>query len=113
MTTATIRDRLRRQLLAVLERNDKVAATLRREHNPLGGDWTENAAVLENDEVLDALDADGRTRVRQLRAALARIEAGTYGACDRCSGPIAPERLEALPEITTCIACARSIDGRS
>ena len=101
------RDYLRHKLLEILERNDKVAATLRREHNPLGADWKENAAVLENDEVLDALDADGRSRVQQLRAALARIDAGSYGTCVRCQRPIAPVRLEALPEITTCIACAR------
>jgi RNA polymerase-binding transcription factor DksA len=107
MSNDAIRDRLRRELLAVLERNSKVAASLRREHNPLGADWQENAAVLENDEVLDALDADGRTRVRQLQAALARMDAGTYGTCVRCHGPIAAGRLEALPEITTCIDCAR------
>jgi len=107
MKLDAIRDRLRRELVAMLERNSKIAANLRRERNPLGGDWTENAAVLENDEVLDALDAEGRARAQQLRTALARIDAGTYGTCVRCHEPIAPARLEAMPEITTCIDCAR------
>ncbi|MCC6850081.1 MAG: TraR/DksA C4-type zinc finger protein [Deltaproteobacteria bacterium] len=108
MDIDAIRERLRRELLGLIQRNAKIAATLRREQNPLGGDWTENAAVLENDEVLDALDAEGRTRATQLRAALGRVAAGTYGTCMRCRGPIHPERLDAIPEVTTCIECARA-----
>jgi DnaK suppressor protein len=108
MNLEIIRDRLRTQMLQMLARNDKVEATLRREHNPLGADWQENASILENDEVLDALDAEGRARVQQLRTALSRIAAGTYGTCVRCHRAIPPGRLEALPEITTCIDCARS-----
>jgi RNA polymerase-binding transcription factor DksA len=42
--------------------------------------------------VLDAIDA-----------ALGRIDEGTYGRCERCGGPIEPERLEALPWATLCI----------
>ncbi len=108
MNTDAIRERLHAELRGLLERNTKIASNLRRERNPLGGDWKENASVLENDEVLDALDAEGRARVQQLRAALARIGAGAYGTCVRCDGPIHPERLEAIPEITTCIDCARA-----
>jgi len=37
--------------------------------------------------------------------ALARIDAGTYGSCERCGGAIAPERLEALPTATLCVPC--------
>jgi len=39
--------------------------------------------------------------------ALARIAAGTFGACVRCGGPIQPERLEALPWAARCIDCQR------
>jgi DnaK suppressor protein len=40
-------------------------------------------------------------------AALGRIDAGTYGLCERCAKPIAQERLEALPWATKCIECKR------
>jgi DnaK suppressor protein len=40
-------------------------------------------------------------------AALGRIDAGTYGRCERCAKPIARERLEALPWATKCIDCKR------
>jgi DnaK suppressor protein len=45
-------------------------------------------------------------------AALARIEAGTFGTCQRCRQPIATERLEALPWAALCIDCQR-LEGRA
>lgn len=41
-----------------------------------------------------------------LDAAVARIDDGTALTCATCGGPIALERLLALPGATTCIACA-------
>ena len=43
-------------------------------------------------------------------AALARLDAGTFGACLRCGRPIAPARLEALPWAAHCIDCQRLVD---
>jgi DnaK suppressor protein len=43
----------------------------------------------------------------KLQRALAKLEEGSYGRCDRCGGPIAPARLEAVPESVLCIDCAR------
>ena len=45
-------------------------------------------------------------------AALARIDAGTFGNCTRCGKPIAAERLEALPWAAFCIDCQRTIGRR-
>jgi DnaK suppressor protein len=41
----------------------------------------------------------------QIESALGRIEAGTFGRCQSCGKPIAPERLEALPWAEDCIDC--------
>ena len=43
----------------------------------------------------------------KLERALAKLEEGSYGRCDSCGGPIAPGRLEAAPESSLCIDCAR------
>jgi DnaK suppressor protein len=43
----------------------------------------------------------------RVERALAKLEEGSYGVCDACGGPIAPRRLEAAPESTLCIDCAR------
>jgi len=37
--------------------------------------------------------------------ALARIEDGTFGICERCEEDISPKRLEARPVTTLCIRC--------
>jgi RNA polymerase-binding protein DksA len=39
--------------------------------------------------------------------ALARLDAGTFGTCVRCGGPVADERLEVLPWAARCIDCQR------
>ena len=49
--------------------------------------------------------ASNRQVVDQIRAALNRLDAGTYGRCTRCGGQIAPARLEVLPHAAACIEC--------
>jgi DnaK suppressor protein len=38
--------------------------------------------------------------------ALVKLDEGTYGLCDACGEPIAPARLEALPDSVLCVSCA-------
>jgi len=40
--------------------------------------------------------------------ALAKLDDGTYGSCDTCGQPIAPARLNAMPDGVMCLACASS-----
>jgi DnaK suppressor protein len=47
-----------------------------------------------------------RFTLDDISAALARIEAGTYGACTRCGGQIPRDRLVLRPFATTCVPCA-------
>jgi DnaK suppressor protein len=44
-------------------------------------------------------------RRQQVLAALATLDAGTYGLCRSCKGPVALARLEVLPEVPFCIDC--------
>ncbi len=46
-----------------------------------------------------------RGNLRDVERALAKMDAGTYGTCEGCGKPIAPERLEALPWAAVCIEC--------
>ncbi len=46
----------------------------------------------------------------QAEHARARIAEGGYGVCEDCSGKIAPERLEALPDETRCVNCQAEWD---
>jgi DnaK suppressor protein len=44
-------------------------------------------------------------RVNRIAAALERLDAGEYGLCVECGEGIAPARLQALPEVLTCVRC--------
>jgi DnaK suppressor protein len=44
-----------------------------------------------------------RDLMERIDKALARIEEGTYGLCDRCGKPIEKLRLKALPYANLCI----------
>lgn len=53
-----------------------------------------------------------RERAQRLMEALERLRDGSYGICEECDEPIAPARLSALPEVTTCLACQRRREAR-
>jgi DnaK suppressor protein len=65
------------------------------------------------DHVAEAADRMARSRaageleklVDEVTAALAKLEAGTYGMCDQCGRAIPEGRLEALPWATRCVDC--------
>jgi DnaK suppressor protein len=59
-----------------------------------------------------ALRDHSRQHLAVIDAALARLDAGTYGICTSCGEAVAPERLEALPWAALCIACQRSTRTR-
>lgn len=49
---------------------------------------------------------EGRARqAREIRDALERIAAGTYGACEQCEQRIGEKRLDAVPWARLCVAC--------
>jgi RNA polymerase-binding transcription factor DksA len=49
-------------------------------------------------------------RVNRLSAALGRLNEGEYGVCVECAEPIAPARLDAVPEVQTCVRCQAGLE---
>lgn len=49
---------------------------------------------------------DASTIITKVDAALARMDAGTYGVCTRCGAPIGPGRLRVRPYEPTCVTCS-------
>jgi DnaK suppressor protein len=50
-------------------------------------------------------------QLRDARAALRRIEDGSFGTCQECDEDIHPKRLAAVPWATFCIRCQEAIDN--
>ena len=74
-------------------------------------------SVAGGPDVLDRAESITLERMRQqlaereleelseIEAALARLEAGQWGRCQTCGGPIGRQRLQALPEARECLGC--------
>jgi DnaK suppressor protein len=50
------------------------------------------------------------SRLRDVRAALNRIDMGTFGVCVECEEQINPKRLAAVPWTSSCIVCQEAAD---
>jgi DnaK suppressor protein len=48
--------------------------------------------------------------LKNIRAALGRIEEEIYGVCLRCDEPIPEKRLKAVPWASHCLVCQETID---
>ena len=50
-------------------------------------------------------------RLREVRAALSRMDAGTYGICVECEEIVNLKRLQAVPWTSTCIVCQEAAES--
>lgn len=107
---------IRDELLRLRERAELESATLARdltalfaasrdantddEHDP------EGATIGFERAQLTALAAAAQERITQVDDALRRLDAGTYGICERCGQPIAEQRIAALPLARYCVSCS-------
>jgi RNA polymerase-binding protein DksA len=76
------------------------AANIDDEHDP------EGATIAFERAQTAALRDRTVERLAELDDALARLDAGSYGRCERCGRPIGDERLAARPAARRCISCA-------
>lgn len=67
------------------------------EHDP------EGATIAFEREMLQALIVQTRAHLAEVDAALERLAAGTYGACEVCGAAIGDGRLAARPTAARCI----------
>jgi DnaK suppressor protein len=67
--------------------------------------------AVERDFTIRALELENRC-LRQVDAALKRIENGEFGTCLECEGTISPKRLAAVPWATYCLGCQELDDRR-
>ncbi|MEI8104923.1 MAG: TraR/DksA C4-type zinc finger protein [Actinomycetes bacterium] len=61
------------------------------------------ATVTVERELEEGIEEGAQQTLEQVERALARLDEGTYGACERCGEPIGAERLAARPWATLCI----------
>jgi DnaK suppressor protein len=70
-----------------------------------GGSFADAASVTaERTEVLGLVESL-KSQLDDIDAALAHIDAGTYGICAHCGAEINPDRLEFRPASILCVEC--------
>ncbi len=81
---------------------------------PIAIEFTPEACeriVLAAQRELAVVRLDRHSRLlREVKAAMARIEDGSYGVCEICEEAITPRRLDAVPWARYCVQCQDSID---
>ena len=101
--TRAIRTQLLSRLGALGARLDLVEHDLGQPHD---SDSAEQATEREGEEAEEAIGEAAIAEIAAIRAAITRLDDGSYGICISCGDPIAPARLAALPEASRCIGCA-------
>jgi DnaK suppressor protein len=104
--TRAARDWLLARGAQLRERLARVQADLRRETNPLPRDSADAAIVVENDEILAALEQATNRELALIDSAMERLELGLHSVCEICGGQIAADRLRIVPYASQCVTCA-------
>ena len=91
------------ELAQVLRNRDGITI----EKSPDALDEVQNAA--ERELAIRNLDRESQL-LRNVRAALHRIDEGTFGICLHCEEDISPKRLHAVPWAPYCIQCQEIAD---
>ena len=104
-----LRARLESERKRLIEEMEQLKSTMRpaderREGSPFGKREEEATESYELERRL-TLEKSIREQLASVEHALQKFEDGSYGLCDSCGKPIAPERLEALPQATLCLDC--------
>ncbi len=63
----------------------------------------------ERDLAMRMLEGNS-SRLREVQAALRRMDANAYGICIECEESISPKRLAAVPWTSYCIVCQEAAD---
>ena len=78
-------------------------------HDPEGMASDDADAVADADRT-HALARNSGILLREVNAAIQRLDAGTYGICVRCGRAISRRRLEVLPYASLCIECQEAAE---
>jgi RNA polymerase-binding protein DksA len=82
--------------------------TMEEEAGLPGGVGADTASLTFERELDQGLEEGAQQTLKLIDAAIARLDDGTFGVCERCGKPIADERLLARPWATLCIDDQRS-----
>jgi DnaK suppressor protein len=107
---AELRDALRalREELVAYEEASRAGAQPVDLEEPIGR--LTRIDAIQQQKLTQVARARSEVRLKQVDAALRRLESGTYGTCGRCGDDIEIERLRARPEAPICLTCQEELE---
>lgn len=78
-----------------------------------GNHFADDGSSLGEQERISTIGGNFREQIAQIDQAIARLDEGTYGSCQRCGKQIPEERLEALPFTPYCIECQMFLERQA
>ncbi len=94
-----------RQAESLKEEADALAAEMEPGESEFGEEGGEGGNLSVERELDLVLSAQAKASVDEIDRALLKIEAGSYGLCEKCGKEIPKLRLKALPHAPLCVAC--------
>lgn len=102
-------ERLQLELAAA---DAELAELLRNSGDGAGDDQADTGSkALEREQELTLVN-NTRDMLEQATHALERLNAGTFGTCESCGGPIGKARVMAFPRATLCVQCKQREERR-
>jgi len=110
-TLQRTRKQLERQRQEILDLYQHDLAEGQRAHDEGGADdLVDRANNAYNREFMLALSGSERDLLRDIDAALERVDAATYGECQHCATRIPAARLKAVPWARYCVVCQEQVE---
>ncbi len=99
--------KMRREVMKEVQESSAAAREMGQGDVPDIGDMSSNTY---HRDVLLNLSETHRQKIRDIDAALDRLDTGEYGICMRCEEEISPKRMEVRPFSRYCIDCKTDVE---
>jgi len=112
-------EKIKKFLLAEKDKLESKTGAMKAEGAMVAGDATafpnygdtedDNAREVADYEANATMEEDAEKQLRDVKAALKRIDKGEYGTCKYCKKLIEEKRLLARPTSSACVECKKAI----
>jgi RNA polymerase-binding transcription factor DksA len=96
---------LEKNLAQIAKPLDKKGGDYETNFEEIGTDKEDNATEIEQYSDNFSVEIILEKKLQAIIEALKKIEAGTYGTCEKCQKEIDSKRLEASPSAKNCLKC--------
>ena len=101
---------IRIEIVGGVEKSQNNGKNDEAEHMP---DISDDAARAYDRKLQGDLEEQEWNKLKQVEAALEKVENGEYGICDQCEKKIPEARLEIIPYTEFCTQCLSEIEKKS